>query len=77
MFPEDDGNYRLYDGMDAEQLWIDPCLSLTQVLETIYNPYIGANGAYTLGNPQTIDITADCILLPEQHLPAVPPSTCV
>ena len=69
MFQEDDGNYRLYDGMDAEQLWIDPCLSLTQVLETIYNPYIGANGAYTLGNPQTIDITADCILLPNNISP--------
>ena len=44
-------------------------IAVTQVLETVYNPYIGANGAYTLGNPQTIDITADCILLPNNISP--------
>ena len=63
------GSTRIYDGQDAEQLWIDNNLAVTQVLETTYNPYIGANGAYTLGNPQTLDITADCILLPNNISP--------
>ena len=70
MFQEDGpGSYRLFDGQDAEQLWIDNAIAVTEVLETVYNPYIGANGAYTLGNPQTIDITADCILLPNNISP--------
>jgi hypothetical protein len=60
---------RLYDGNDDDQLWIDDCLSFTSVIETVWNPYIGANGAFTLGNPQTIDITADCIAQPNNASP--------
>jgi hypothetical protein len=58
------GSNRLYDGNDGDQLWIDDCLTITQVLETVWNPYLGANGAYTLGSPQTLDITADVITQP-------------
>jgi hypothetical protein len=67
-FQEGVGTQRVYDGQDADQLWVDDFQSITQVLETVYNPYIGANGAYTLGNPQTIDITADCIFQPNNAL---------
>ena len=63
------GSTRLYNGQDTDQLWVDTCLAFTQVLETVYNPYVGANGAFTLGNPLTTDITADCILLPNNMTP--------
>ena len=63
-FQQDVGTSRIYDGNDDDQLWIDDCQSFTQVLETVFNPFIGANGAFTLGSPLTLDITADCIAQP-------------
>jgi hypothetical protein len=63
------GSSRVYDGNDNYTLWIDDCLAITQVLQTTYNPYLGANNVYTLGNPQTEDVTADCILQPNNKTP--------
>jgi hypothetical protein len=63
------GVSNIYDGNDSDILWIEDCLAITQVLETVYNPYIGANGAFTLGNPQSIDITADVIMQPNNKTP--------
>ena len=79
MFQEDGpGTYRLYDGQDAEQLWIDNASRYHPGLETVYNPYIGANGAYTLGNPQTSTSLPTASSCPTTlSPPAVPPADVV
>ncbi len=56
---------RLYSGTGGQYLQIDDCQQVTQVLETVYNVLEGANGIWTLGSTQTIDITADCVLQPD------------
>jgi hypothetical protein len=63
------GVTNVYNGNNSEYLWIDECLAITQVLQTTYNPYLGNNNVYTLGNPVTEDITADCILQPNNKTP--------
>lgn len=63
-FQQNVGAQFLYDGHDDTQLLIDDCIAVTQVLETTYNVFIGSNGVFTTGNTQTIDITADCVLVP-------------
>lgn len=56
---------RVFSGNDGEYLFIDDCQQVTQVLETSYNVTMGANGAWTSGTTQTIDITADILLQPD------------
>lgn len=60
---------RLYDGNSNNQLYIDDCLSISQVLESTYNLYVGSNGQWNLQNVQSLDITVDCILLPNNTSP--------
>jgi hypothetical protein len=67
---------RYYDGTGALELWIpDGLVSLTQVLETIKITYMGANNAWVPGNTQTIDITADIILKPNNFTSLGIPAT--
>lgn len=59
---------RLYDGRNLQTLLIDPCVSFSQVQETTYNLFLGALGSFQ-GNAQMLDITADCILAPNNTTP--------
>ena len=59
---------RLYDGNDGQTLLIDPCLSFATVTETTYNLFLGVMGVFQ-GNAQTYDITADCIMTPNNRVP--------
>jgi hypothetical protein len=61
---------RLYDGSGYGTLAIDDCLTLTQVLETTYYPQVSSQGLWVLGQPTTMDITADCVLSPNNVSPA-------
>lgn len=61
---------RLYDGSGYGTLAIDDCLSLAQVIETTYYPQVSSEGLWTLGQPTTMDITADCVLSPNNVSPA-------
>lgn len=61
---------RVYDGNGGDVLAIDDCLSFSQVLETQYNVILGANGVWTQQNPLHVDITADCVLTPNNMSPA-------
>lgn len=56
---------RVFSGTGEEYLFIDDCQQITQVLETSYNVAVGANGAWVLGSTQTVDITADVLLQPD------------
>jgi hypothetical protein len=60
---------RVYDGNDGEFLYIDDCQQVVQVIETTYNVLMGAQGAWTLGSTQTLDITADILLQPDNVTP--------
>ncbi len=59
---------RVYDGNDMEELFIDYCLSISQVKETTYNVVLGSQGIYQLATTQTVDITSDVYLLPNNSL---------
>lgn len=59
---------RVYDGNDHQKLFIDHCLSFSQVLETVYDIILGANDVFEGVNTQTIDITSDCYLLPNNQV---------
>lgn len=61
---------RLYDGSGYGTLAIDDCLTVVKVQETTYFPQVGSNGLWTLGQPQQVDITADCVLSPNNMSPA-------
>lgn len=61
---------RVYDGSGYGTLAIDDCTTLVQVMETTFFPQIGSNGMWTLGQPQNVDITADCVLSPNNVSPA-------
>lgn len=58
---------RVYDGNDQEGLFIDFCLSINQVKETTYNVILGSQGVYQVGSVQTVDITSDVYLLPNNN----------
>lgn len=58
---------RYYSGTGMEQLLIDDCLQVTQVIETNYNLIMGSNGMWVQGNPSTLDITADVVLGPDNY----------
>jgi hypothetical protein len=68
-FQQDTGGIRKYDGSGREKLIIDDCLSFTTVIETTFSPIIGSGGFFVLGNPQTMDITADCVARPNNTVP--------
>lgn len=65
-FQQNVGGTNTYDGPADEQtqLLIDDCVSISRVLETTYNVWLGSGGVYQSGTVQTTDITADCILVP-------------
>ena len=62
---------RVYDGTDGYTLFIpgDRIISITQVLETTYNTYLSQQGIFVSGTTETIDITADCFLGPNNFGP--------
>ncbi len=60
---------RLYNGNDNNQLYIDDCISISQVLENTYNLFVGSNGQWNLQNVQSMDITVDVILEPYNQSP--------
>lgn len=59
---------RFYNGTNMDQLYIDDCVSVSQVLETNYSLYLGTNGVWVQNNIGTTDITADIVLGPENIL---------
>lgn len=60
---------RTYSGANTTSLMIDDCVTLSQVEEIQQVSALGANGVWQLGNILTIDITADCILGPQNMSP--------
>ena len=57
---------RIYSGNEGPSLWIDDCIQLIQVQQTIYNVILGSIASVT---SQTTDITADCVLGPANITP--------
>lgn len=60
---------RVYSGNNMEQLYIDDCIQVTQVLEYNYNLYLGSNGLWQSNAVSVTDITADVVLGPENTTP--------
>lgn len=60
---------RTYSGANTSTLMIEDCITLTQVQEIQQVSAIGANGVWQLSNILTMDITADCILGPQNMTP--------
>lgn len=58
---------RLYDGSNPRSLVVDPMQLLTQVVEVQRVTQIGSNGVWQLGSILTVDITADCVLTPNNN----------
>jgi len=56
----------VYSGKNSCQLWIDDCIQITQVLEVTYNVVLGTIASVT---SQSVDITADVILGPDNTSP--------
>ena len=63
------GAVRLYDGKGDYVLYINDTLSLTQVLEIQQDSVLGPDGFWQLGATTTTDITADCVLKPNNDTP--------
>lgn len=62
---------RLFSGNDADQMLVDPLISLTQALEVSRTSYISYGGAGVVQTlTQTLDITADLLLGPDNASPA-------
>jgi len=61
---------RLYDGQGTDTLLIDDCLSLVTVKEVQRSTYLNGSGYWQLGSTLTYDITADCVLKPNNLIPA-------
>lgn len=57
---------RIYSGLDGPSLWIDDCISFSQVVQTTYNVILGTIASVT---SQTTDITADVVLGPANISP--------
>src|SRR5579875_1599566 len=55
---------RYYDGTGENELFIDFCISISQVLETSYDVLLDSFGVYQVADIVTTDITTDCYLLP-------------
>lgn len=61
---------RVFSGNDADSLIVDPLLTLTQVMEINQTTSInyGSGSVYVIASP-TLDITADCVLGPDNAAP--------
>jgi len=57
---------RIFSGNDGPSLWIDDCIQIVQVTETIYNVVLGTIASVT---SQSTDITADVVLGPANISP--------
>src|SRR5437763_11836689 len=55
---------RVYDGNDMEELMIDRCVSITQVIETLWTIVQGTNGNFIQKNSTQRDISVDVVLGP-------------
>lgn len=63
---------RLFDGEDMDSIWIDSCLYIAPtggVIEIQKNTVIDNNGVWQPGTVLTTDITADCVLKPNNTVP--------
>jgi hypothetical protein len=58
---------RYYSGNGTNTIYIDDIISLKQVLETNYNLIVGSNGVWQNSAPTVMDITADCVLGPDNY----------
>lgn len=58
---------RVYDGSNPRSLIVDPMQLLTQVVEVQRVSMVGPDGVWQLGNILTVDITADCVLTPNNN----------
>lgn len=62
---------RVFSGNDADQLMVDPLQSITQVLEVSRDAFINYGGAGVVQmTTQTLDITQDVLLGPDNFSPA-------
>lgn len=63
---------RVYSGKGTRMLYmIERCISFSQVLETYYDVIQDSNGTFYSGTPTTRDITADCVLGPDNTNPSL------
>lgn len=63
---------RVYSGKGQHQLYmVDRCISFSQVLEAYYDIIQDSNGTFYSGTPTTRDITADCVLGPDNAMPGL------
>lgn len=63
---------RAYSGKGNRMLYmIERCSSFSQVLETYYDVIQDSNGTFYSGTPITRDITADCVLGPDNTIPGL------
>jgi hypothetical protein len=65
---------RVYDGNDMHELFIDRCVSISQVLETQWTITMGTNGQLRQTQTNQVDITADVVLGPNNYSSRLIPS---